>query len=69
MDAVAGAYSARSGEYRDALGSVEQMDPVDAALIRRWGSGVSGPILDAGCGPGHWTDFLARGVRGPVAGY
>ncbi len=68
MDAVAGAYSVRSGEYRDALGSVEQMDPVDAALIRRWGSGVSGPILDAGCGPGHWTDFLARGVRGPVAG-
>ncbi|WP_240470751.1 class I SAM-dependent methyltransferase [Haematomicrobium sanguinis] len=48
---------------------MEQMDPVDAALIRRWGSGVSGPILDAGCGPGHWTDFLARGVRGPVAGY
>ena len=28
--------------------------------IQRWASGISGPILDAGCGPGHWTDFLHR---------
>ncbi|WP_233571453.1 class I SAM-dependent methyltransferase [Cellulomonas triticagri] len=34
------------------------MDPLDASLITRWGTGVVGPILDAGCGPGHWTDHL-----------
>ena len=34
--------------------------PSDRQLVDTWSSNVSGPILDAGCGPGHWTDHLHR---------
>jgi ubiquinone/menaquinone biosynthesis C-methylase UbiE len=36
------------------------MHELDRRNIQRWANGISGPILDAGCGPGHWTDFLHR---------
>lgn len=52
------AYSKRASEYVAALGSVEDMDPLDVALIAGWGTRVDGPILDAGSGPGHWTELL-----------
>ncbi|WP_237399439.1 class I SAM-dependent methyltransferase [Rathayibacter iranicus] len=34
------------------------MDDADIALISRWGRSVRGPIVDAGSGPGHWTEHL-----------
>lgn len=40
---------------------MESTHPSDRALVRRWADGLTGPVLDAGCGPGHWTDFLASG--------
>ncbi|WP_232527845.1 class I SAM-dependent methyltransferase [Microbacterium suaedae] len=52
------AYSERSAEYIELLGSVDQMSPIDRARIARWADGVQGRVLDAGCGPGHWTAFL-----------
>jgi len=60
MNEVAEAYGARAVEYVELLGSVEAMHPSDRELIGTWGDRVAGPALDAGCGPGHWTDFLAR---------
>jgi len=30
----------------------------DTALVRRHLSGLPGPVLDLGCGPGHWTAYL-----------
>lgn len=57
-------YAARSVEYTELLGDIGQMDAVDRARIGRWADGVEGRILDAGCGPGHWTAFLVdRGVE------
>ncbi|WP_396045393.1 class I SAM-dependent methyltransferase [Aeromicrobium sp. UC242_57] len=35
--------------------------PSDRALVRHWADGLARPVLDAGCGPGQWTDFLASG--------
>ncbi|MGP5197953.1 class I SAM-dependent DNA methyltransferase [Brachybacterium alimentarium] len=66
------AYAARAHEYAELLGSIEAMAPQDRRRIESWADGVDGPILDLGCGPGHWTAHLAsRGheVRGidPVA--
>ncbi|WP_240747155.1 class I SAM-dependent methyltransferase [Microbacterium sp. K24] len=39
------------------------MDPRDCGLIARWRDGTPGLLLDAGCGPGHWTRFLGEGGR------
>ncbi|QWL29203.1 class I SAM-dependent methyltransferase [Rathayibacter toxicus] len=65
---VSQAYSKRASEYVAHLGSVKDMDPLDVALITSWGTSVVGPVLDAGSGPGHWTQLLcehgcdARGI-------
>ncbi|WP_240745067.1 MULTISPECIES: class I SAM-dependent methyltransferase [unclassified Microbacterium] len=53
-------YAARSAEYTELFGDIAQMDAVDRERIGRWADGVDGRILDAGCGPGHWTAFLAE---------
>jgi ubiquinone/menaquinone biosynthesis C-methylase UbiE len=60
---IAHAYDGRAGEYVRIAGSVEQMDARDVALIRRWRDATPGRLLDAGCGPGHWTDLLDDGHR------
>ncbi|WP_411733074.1 class I SAM-dependent methyltransferase [Paeniglutamicibacter sp.] len=57
------AYSGRSAEYTSALGAIDQMHALDHHCIGRWAELIGGRVLDAGCGPGHWTDFLhMRGV-------
>ncbi|WP_348788781.1 class I SAM-dependent methyltransferase [Leifsonia sp. NPDC080035] len=62
-DAVRSAYSDRSAEYIDLFGSIDAADPVDRERVSRWADGLTGPVLDAGCGPGHWTRHLAgRGL-------
>ncbi|MEN0137336.1 MAG: class I SAM-dependent methyltransferase [Rhodococcus sp. (in: high G+C Gram-positive bacteria)] len=52
-------YSARSQEYTDLFGSMTSTHPSDRALVSSWAAALTGPVLDAGCGPGQWTDFLA----------
>ncbi len=62
-DAVGAAYGARAAEYTELLGSVESLAARDRDTISAWGTSVVGPVLDAGCGPGHWTEHLrALGV-------
>ncbi len=61
--AVAAAYEARAAEYIAIAGTVEQMDPRDRARIEDWRDSTGGALLDAGCGPGHWTEVLSRGGR------
>lgn len=55
--AVAEAYSAVAQPYIDLCGN-GQTHEADADLIRRHLTGLDGPVLDLGCGPGHWTAFL-----------
>ncbi|MGL3807233.1 class I SAM-dependent methyltransferase [Paeniglutamicibacter sp. R2-26] len=54
------AYANRASEYTSILGSVEEMHELDRQRIAGWARHIGGRILDAGCGPGHWTDYLAR---------
>ncbi len=55
---VRDAYAARASEYATLLGSIAATSPVDQHLIRDWSSNLHGRVIDAGCGPGHWTGFL-----------
>jgi SAM-dependent methyltransferase len=55
---VRDAYAARAAEYTAVLGSISATSPIDQGLIREWASTVNGRVVDAGCGPGHWTAFL-----------
>ena len=57
-DDVQHAYSALSQLYIERLGSLAIVHPDDLRMIERHLGPVEGPILDAGCGPGHLTGFL-----------
>ncbi|MFD9661154.1 class I SAM-dependent methyltransferase [Rhodococcus sp. NPDC059968] len=59
-DTVRESYSARSQEYTDLFGSLTSTHPSDRTLVSSWAANLDGPVLDAGCGPGQWTDFLAE---------
>ncbi|PTM87890.1 class I SAM-dependent methyltransferase [Dietzia psychralcaliphila] len=60
---VSAAYTRRAREYIDLLGSLATVHASDLELVTRWADQLGGPVIDAGCGPGHWTGHLAaRGV-------
>jgi SAM-dependent methyltransferase len=54
------AYSARADEYTELLGSMSVVHPSDRQIIDSWAQRLPGRVLDAGCGPGHWTNYLAQ---------
>ncbi|WP_423921519.1 class I SAM-dependent methyltransferase [Frigoribacterium sp. 2-23] len=56
---VTAAYDRRALEYRDRLGTMSAVHPADESLVTTWARAVDGPVIDAGCGPGHWTAHLA----------
>ena len=68
MTETTAAYTARAAEYTALLGSMSAVHPSDRQIVESWAGRVSGPVLDAGCGPGHWTNHLtaigldARGI-------
>lgn len=53
------AYSARASEYAELFGSIASTHPNDRQLVGTWADSVTGPVIDAGCGPGQWTAYLA----------
>ncbi|MES9517199.1 class I SAM-dependent methyltransferase [Rhodococcus erythropolis] len=59
-DIVRDSYSARSQEYTDLFGHMDSTHASDRALVTSWAATLTGRVLDAGCGPGQWTDFLAQ---------
>lgn len=58
MTETSAAYSDRATEYAELLGSMAAVHPADQQLVDSWAGGLSGRVLDAGCGPGHWTAHL-----------
>ncbi|MDL5156702.1 class I SAM-dependent DNA methyltransferase [Actinomycetospora termitidis] len=57
-DAVRRAYSSMSEQYIGLFDGDWKDHSDDTALVRRHLTGLDGPVLDLGCGPGHWTAFL-----------
>jgi SAM-dependent methyltransferase len=52
------AYSGRAEQYIELLGTRQRVHEDDLTFIGRHLSGLSGPVLDVGCGPGHLTEYL-----------
>lgn len=57
---VEDSYSSRAAEYTSLLGSMDAVHPSDEHLVTTWAASIGGAVLDAGCGPGHWTAHLAE---------
>jgi SAM-dependent methyltransferase len=57
---ILAAYARRADEYAEHLGSMASVHPSDLQLVTTWADEMRGPLLDAGCGPGHWSGYLAR---------
>lgn len=58
VDDVRDAYGRWAEEYADRFASTEAMHELDRKLVSEWAGEITGRIIDAGCGPGQWTDFL-----------
>ena len=52
------AYGKRSAEYINLFGSIEAAAERDRECLLAWAQGVDGRIIDIGCGPGQWTNYL-----------
>jgi SAM-dependent methyltransferase len=60
---ITAAYARSASEYTAQLGSMTSVHPADLQLVTEWADRLTGPVIDAGCGPGHWTGHLAaRGL-------
>jgi SAM-dependent methyltransferase len=57
---VSEAYARRASEYSELFGSMEAVHPSDRQLVATWADDIQGRVIDAGCGPGHWTNFLTE---------
>lgn len=56
---VTAAYASRAAEYARVLGSMDAVHPSDRVHVATWAATCAGPLVDLGCGPGHWTASLA----------
>jgi ubiquinone/menaquinone biosynthesis C-methylase UbiE len=52
------AYAARAGEYTSRFGTIETAAELDRQYVLAWARAVDGRIVDVGCGPGQWTNYL-----------
>lgn len=58
LDRVRADYSALAEQYIDAVGKIEHAPVRDRQFVLAWARGVNGHVMDVGCGPGQWTDYL-----------
>lgn len=58
LSEVQRAYGARATEYAEHLGRMDAVAEADRELVRSWVNTLTGPVVDVGCGPGHWTAHL-----------
>jgi ubiquinone/menaquinone biosynthesis C-methylase UbiE len=65
---IGAAYDGRAAEYIDLIGAIDKLADRDRETITTWRDTTTGRLLDAGCGPGHWSAELACGGVRDVVG-
>lgn len=55
---IAAAYAARVGDYIEAVGRIAHAAEKDKTYVLGWAEALDGRVLDVGCGPGQWTNWL-----------
>ncbi|RAX45518.1 SAM-dependent methyltransferase [Arthrobacter sp. AQ5-06] len=55
---VRDAYARLAADYISLFGSLDEAREQDRRFVAHWAKSLRGPVIDAGCGPGHWTAFL-----------
>lgn len=64
LSQVCRAYSDRADDYVGLFGSIDDTAEADRRHVLQWATGRDGLIIDVGCGPGQWTDYLrSHGLR------
>ena len=58
VEVIAASYDLWAPVYIERFAAASKADVEDRDLIRTWAAALQGPVLDAGCGPGHWSAFL-----------
>lgn len=67
MTEIGAAYNGRAAEYIDLFGTIDKLAERDRETITTWRDTTTGRLLDAGCGPGLWSQELTMsGVRDVV---
>ncbi|KAA0023946.1 class I SAM-dependent methyltransferase [Antrihabitans cavernicola] len=51
-------YSSLADRYIEVCGSLGEVDPADLEFLERNLGDCDGVVIDAGCGPGHLTEYL-----------
>ncbi|MDH2442629.1 class I SAM-dependent methyltransferase [Amnibacterium sp. CER49] len=67
LGTVRDSYGTWAPTYIELFGAADKASADDRAVIGGWAGTLRGAVLDAGCGPGHWSAFLAAAgleVRG-----
>jgi hypothetical protein len=57
LQQVRRAYSSMSEQYIGLFDGGFRPHEADTAVVPRHLTGLPGPVLDLGCGPGHWTGY------------
>ncbi|EGD43026.1 methyltransferase [Nocardioidaceae bacterium Broad-1] len=68
MTEIGAAYDSRAAEYIDLFGAIDKLAEQDRDTITTWRDSTTGRLLDAGCGPGLWSQELATGGARDVVG-
>jgi len=58
VDPVHDAYTRRAAEYIEVVGKIEHAAQADRDYLLSWARSVDGRLIDAGCGPGQWTNYF-----------